>query len=426
MKYNRSIVLRIVYIILIYVVYYSIFKKLDIKISYIKNIGFFMLILSYYVMDILNFKENNSILKEIIFSFFINFIYFFIIFYINKQLKFINIFILYTVSQILIRYILLKILINKIRILVIGNKKYNDEIKKILEKSIVYDYIGYINNKDFEKDCIGEIKDLDKIVEEKEIDEIIFINKKDLKETSKKILDIKLKGINVIDYISFLESIQGKINIEKIDDFWVILNDGFVSFNDNIQKRIKRIMDVTLSIIFLIINIPTMIISAIVIKLGSSGSVIYRQKRVGQNQKEFTLYKFRSMNSDAEKDGPKWAVENDPRMTKYGNFMRKSRIDELPQLINILRGDMSFVGPRPERKIFIEEIEKKIPYYNVRHIAKPGLTGWAQVMYPYGSTMEDAKNKLEYDLYYIRHQEIILDIMILFKTIKIVLFRKGR
>ncbi|MGL4307993.1 MAG: sugar transferase, partial [Cetobacterium sp.] len=142
--------------------------------------------------------------------------------------------------------------------------------------------------------------------------------------------------------------------------------------------------------------------------------------------KEFMVHKFRSMRADAEKNGAQWAQVNDPRVTKFGNFMRKTRIDELPQLLNVIKGEMSFIGPRPERKVFIEELEKQIPYYGLRHMVKPGLTGWAQVMYPYGATVEDAKNKLEYDLYYIKAHSLYLDIIILFKTLKTVVFGRGR
>ncbi|MDP0494290.1 MAG: exopolysaccharide biosynthesis polyprenyl glycosylphosphotransferase, partial [Fusobacterium sp. JB021] len=193
-----------------------------------------------------------------------------------------------------------------------------------------------------------------------------------------------------------------------------------------IQKRTKRLFDLFLALFIGILTLPIMIISAIIVKLESSGPVIYNQVRVGENQKEFYVHKFRSMKNDAEKNGPRWAMEDDPRITKYGDFMRKTRIDELPQIWNILKGEMSFIGPRPERHIFIKKIEKKVKYYNMRHSIKPGLTGWAQVMYSYGSSIEDSKKKLEYDLYYIKHQNFTLDMVVLFKTIKTVIFRKGR
>lgn len=169
-----------------------------------------------------------------------------------------------------------------------------------------------------------------------------------------------------------------------------------------------------------------MVIAAIIVRVESPGPIIYSQARVGENNIEFNVYKFRSMRNDAEKDGAKWATLNDPRVTKFGNFMRKTRIDELPQLWNVIKGDMSFIGPRPERMVFIKELEKIIPYYNLRHLVKPGLTGWAQVMYPYGASIDDAKHKLEYDLYYVKNQNIHLDMVIMFRTLKTVLFGKGR
>lgn len=171
---------------------------------------------------------------------------------------------------------------------------------------------------------------------------------------------------------------------------------------------------------------PIMIIAAIIIKLESKGPVIYSQERIGENNKPFKIYKFRSMRSDSEKDGPAWAKEKDNRVTKFGNIMRKTRIDELPQLYNVIVGEMSFVGPRPERQFFIDTLEKEIPYYNLRHIVKPGLTGWAQVKYPYGASVEDAYRKLQYDLYYIKRYSLSFDILIILDTIKIVIFGKGR
>ena len=169
-----------------------------------------------------------------------------------------------------------------------------------------------------------------------------------------------------------------------------------------------------------------MIIAAIIIKLESKGPIFFIQERIGEGNKPFKIVKFRSMTTDAEKDGPKWATKNDNRVTKFGKFMRLTRIDELPQLWNVLRGEMSFVGPRPEREFFIKQLEKEIMYYNLRHTVKPGLTGWAQVMYPYGASIEDAYRKLQYDLYYIKNHDILFDVKILLKTVTIVIFGKGR
>ena len=171
---------------------------------------------------------------------------------------------------------------------------------------------------------------------------------------------------------------------------------------------------------------PVMLISCAVIKIESRGKIFFTQERIGYQVKICRVVKLRSMREDAEAEGPRWAVENDRRVTRYGRFMRKTRIDELPQVWNILKGEMSFVGPRPERPVFVEKLEKEIPFYNLRHCVLPGLTGWAQVMHPYGASVEDALYKLEYDLYYIKYQDIILDIIIFFKTVKIVLWGRGR
>jgi exopolysaccharide biosynthesis polyprenyl glycosylphosphotransferase len=193
-----------------------------------------------------------------------------------------------------------------------------------------------------------------------------------------------------------------------------------------VQAKIKRIFDIVTALLIGIMTAPIMLVAALIVRLESPGPVIYRQDRVGEHGKEFAVLKFRSMRNDAEKNGAQWAQVNDPRITKFGNFMRKTRIDELPQLLNVLKGEMSFIGPRPERMVFIEELEKQIPHYNLRHLIKPGLTGWAQVMYPYGASVEDAKRKLEYDLHYIKRQSFYMDMVIMFKTLKTVLFGKGR
>ena len=188
----------------------------------------------------------------------------------------------------------------------------------------------------------------------------------------------------------------------------------------------KRIIDIFSSFILGLITLPIFLLTAIVIKLESPGPIFFKQKRTGQYNIEFDVYKFRSMSSDAEKNGAQWASENDVRVTRVGNFIRKTRIDELPQIINIIKGEMSIVGPRPEREVFIEDLEKEIPYYRFRHAVKPGVTGLAQVSYPYGASVEDAIWKHKYDIYYIKHHSAILDFKILLKTIKVVLFGMGR
>jgi exopolysaccharide biosynthesis polyprenyl glycosylphosphotransferase len=190
-------------------------------------------------------------------------------------------------------------------------------------------------------------------------------------------------------------------------------------------SQLRRLLDVTLSIVGLVLSLPIMAIAAIAIKLDSRGPVLYTQTRVGQRNRPFTIMKFRSMRVDAEPGGPVWAEEADPRVTRVGRVIRTLRIDELPQFINIMRGEMTFVGPRPERPEFVTRLEREIPYYSQRHLVKPGLTGWAQIRYPYCASVEDAVQKLQYDLYYIKNQSLLLDVVTMFETVRIVIFGRG-
>ena len=192
------------------------------------------------------------------------------------------------------------------------------------------------------------------------------------------------------------------------------------------QKNIKRGIDLILALTLMVILSPLALITAIIIKMESKGPVIFKQTRIGENMKPFKVYKFRSMRIHDPEKYSKYTLDNDTRVTNFGKFMRKTRIDELPQLFCIVKGTMSFVGPRPEWDLLVEEYKEKIPYYNLRHMIKPGITGWAQVMYPYGECVEDAKRKLEYDLYYLKHQDLILDVLTIMKTAKIVIFGKGK
>ncbi|MEX2410077.1 MAG: sugar transferase, partial [Candidatus Paceibacterota bacterium] len=185
---------------------------------------------------------------------------------------------------------------------------------------------------------------------------------------------------------------------------------------------VKRGFDVFFASLILVITFPLMVLFAFFIKVTSSGSAIYKQKRLGKNERLFTLYKFRTMRKDAEKNGPEWSKKNDKRITSIGKFLRRTHLDELPQLINVIKGDVSFVGPRPERPEFVDKLEKEIPFYEIRHITKPGITGWAQVMYRYGSSVKDSEEKLKYDLHYIRRSNLTLDVLIILKTIRMFFF----
>jgi len=239
----------------------------------------------------------------------------------------------------------------------------------------------------------------------------------------KDLLQCKLKGVEIDEGITFYEAITGKIMVEKVTPGWLIFSEGFRS--GQVRLVIKRIMDFVFSVSGLLISLPVTLLTAFCIKIESPGPIFYRQERVGERGKTFSVIKFRSMRQDAEKNGAVWAMENDPRVTRIGTIIRTTRIDEIPQMWNVLKGEMSFVGPRPERPVFVEQLTKKIPYYSLRHSVKPGITGWAQVCYPYGASEEDALRKLEYDLYYIKNMSIFIDILIVFRTVKTILFRKG-
>jgi len=240
----------------------------------------------------------------------------------------------------------------------------------------------------------------------------------------KQLIDCRSSGLEVIDGCSFYEYLTGKVLVERINPSWLVFSEGFKqSF---FRKFFKRSLDILVSFIMLVFLSPIMLIASVFIKIESKGPVIFSQDRVGRNKREFMMHKFRSMVNDAEKKtGPVWACENDDRITKTGKILRKYRIDELPQLWNVLKGEMSIVGPRPERKHFTEDLEKDIPFYAQRFIAKPGITGWAQISFDYAATVEDSLEKLNYELFYIKNITIMMDIIIILRTIKIVLFGKG-
>jgi len=226
--------------------------------------------------------------------------------------------------------------------------------------------------------------------------------------------------------LEFYEAYENKLPISHLSPKWFLENTGFEIYHNNFNLKAKRLLDLLFAFFIGVCVAPIMVVAAIIVKLESRGPIFFIQDRIGEGNKKFNIVKFRSMTTDAEKDGPKWATKNDNRVTKFGKIMRLTRIDELPQLWNVLRGEMSFVGPRPEREFFIEQLEKEIPYYNLRHTVKPGLTGWAQVMYPYGASVEDAYRKLQYDLYYIKHHDILFDLKVLLKTVTIVIFDNRR
>lgn len=254
---------------------------------------------------------------------------------------------------------------------------------------------------------------------------ILAISKQRPPQLIKQLLEFRLKGIDILDMPAVYEQLTRRIPVEHIRDEWIIFAPGFYLVTNDYIQKIKRLIDFGVSVFFLTISLPLMALVAIAIRLDSSGPIFFKQARVGKNDQVFTLWKFRSMQSDAEKGGAAWAGEKDPRVTRVGKWMRLLRIDELPQLLNVFRGEMSLIGPRPERPEFIKELGEKISYYYLRHSVRPGITGWAQVNYRYGDSVEDARFKLEYDLYYIKNMSLLLDFKIFLRTIGVVLFGQG-
>jgi len=238
------------------------------------------------------------------------------------------------------------------------------------------------------------------------------------------VMRLKLHGVEIIGFESFYERLSGRLPVAQLSERWLLFAPGFSS--SRMSSTVKRAVDILGAVVLGTVSLPLVPFIVLAVKLDSKGAVLYTQQRVGRNDGFFRIYKFRSMRHDAESTtGPTWADDNDPRVTRVGAILRKFRLDEFPQVLNVLRGDMSLVGPRPERPEFVNELSKAIPLYDYRHFVRPGLTGWAQVCYPYGASFDDAREKLCYDLYYIKNQSLVLDIQIMLQSTKVVLFGRG-
>jgi sugar transferase (PEP-CTERM system associated) len=271
---------------------------------------------------------------------------------------------------------------------------------------------------------IGDYSQIHSICQTGDVDRIIVaLDERRGKFPLEQLLFCRLKGIPVDDGVAFTEQLAGKLSVESLHPSFLIFSDGFK--RSAIFKRLKRGVDIIGSLLSLTLLAPMMLIISLAIRLDSKGPVLYRQERVGEDDKIFNLLKFRSMNIDAEENGPVWAEVDDQRVTRVGRVIRKLRLDEIPQMFNVLKGEMSFVGPRPERPFFVDQLKNQIPFYSERHVIKPGITGWAQISYHYGASKEDALEKLKYDLYYVKHMSPVLDLMIVFNTVKIVLLGRG-
>ena len=320
-------------------------------------------------------------------------------------------------------------LTHPLRILLVGVDRAGKVRQLLAEGLPKAEILGYVGERDQGPDagpCLGAPFMALEIAKEKQATMILLLPDAPIDDDiARDLLEAKLRGSMVVDIRSFYEHVVQRLPLSQINDEWLLQTEGFSLNTRGSLRRLKRALDVLISLLLLIPAAPIMLITAIIVRLESPGPVIYKQDRVGLFEKEFTVYKFRSMRADAEKNGAVWASAHDARVTKFGKFIRKVRIDELPQIWNILKGDMSFIGPRPERMAFVTKLKETIPYYSLRHTVKPGLTGWAQVCYPYGASEDDARRKLEYDLYYIKNMSILLDINIVFKTVGVVLFPKG-
>jgi sugar transferase (PEP-CTERM system associated) len=319
------------------------------------------------------------------------------------------------------------------RILVVGTGETARKVTRqiLAQREFAYRVVGFIDDdasrvgeRIVNPAIVGTPADLPRLIAHHQIDRIIVgLSDRRGKLPVEELLRAKMAGIRVEDVTTTYERVTGKILLDDLRPSWLIFSDGFrVS---RLTRMMKRAIDLTLALMLAILAAPAMLVTALAVRLESGAPVLYCQERVGENGRTFTLFKFRSMRRDAESGTPIWAKDGDVRITRVGRVIRLTRLDELPQLWNVLRGDMSFVGPRPERPYFVAELARHIPFYQQRHAVKPGITGWAQVKYRYGASLEDAMEKLRYDLYYIKHLSVFFDLTIVFDTVKVVLLRKG-
>jgi exopolysaccharide biosynthesis polyprenyl glycosylphosphotransferase len=404
---------------------------MDYATKYLTNSIFLIYVFVKFIFGQLDFYADRFRLKDVFINFGINLMFSLLIFMFLKKMNIFFIFASLFVIQIAYRRLVTLKYVKKQNVLIFGSNHIENNVQEDLICDLNYDYKGYISNNvnKATKYLLGSYDDMEKIIKEQGIDMLVIVEEignEDFKKYLKRIFDLKINGLKVLSYRDFNESIQKKIDITKIDEEWLLESNGFDILNNESQKNIKRVFDLIIAVILIIMTIPILLITTIIIKLESPGPVVFKQFRIGKNMKKFKIYKFRSMRVHDSNKYSKYTLNNDERVTRFGKFIRKTRIDELPQLFCVLKGTMSFVGPRPEWDELVEEYEKKIPYYNLRHLIKPGITGWAQVMYPYGECVEDAQRKLEYDIYYLKNQDFLMDILTIMKTAKIVIFGKGK
>jgi len=319
------------------------------------------------------------------------------------------------------------------RVLIVGTDATAQTIARQIraQDDFGYDIVGFIDDDECQLmqsigdwRVIGALDDIERVVARYAVDRLIVgMSDRRGRLPVRALLRSKLRGIRVEDVNAVYERLTGKLLVEDLRPSWLIFSDDYCA--SHWTRRSKRAFDILLALVVLVVSSPFLVLTALAVWLESGSPILYRQERVGENGRLFTLNKFRSMRKDAEQGTPVWARAEDERVTHVGRFIRKTRLDELPQLWNVLRGDMSFVGPRPERPFFVNQLADQVQFYEQRHAVKPGITGWAQVKYRYGASFEDSLEKLRYDLYYVKHLSIPFDLTILFDTVKVVLFAKG-
>ena len=317
------------------------------------------------------------------------------------------------------------------RVMVLGAGPRAERLRKLAERPqsgfAIVSYIAMADGERVVEEAIARpaIHDLGRFVENLGVSEVVLaLEERRNALPLKDLLRIKTHGVHVNDFSSFMERETGRVDLDSLNPSWLIFSDGFSS-GRMVSSALKRIFDILASGALLVLTLPLIVLFALLVKLDGGGPAFFRQTRIGLYGQPFQLIKLRSMRVDAEKDGAKWADADDPRITRLGRFMRKVRIDELPQVWTVLKGQMSFVGPRPEVPQFVADLEDRLPYYAERHMVKPGITGWAQINYPYGASIEDSRHKLEYDLYYAKNYTPFLDLLILLQTLRVILWPEG-
>jgi len=317
------------------------------------------------------------------------------------------------------------------RVLVLGAGPRAQRLRELGDKPeagfAIVGYIGMSDKPPLIEEAIARtaIHNLTRFVENLGVSEVVLaLEERRNSLPLKDLLRIKTAGVHVNDFSSFIERETGRVDLDTVNPSWLIFSDGFSS-GRAVSSAAKRVFDVAASLLLLVLTAPIIVLFAVLVKLDSKGPAFYRQNRVGLFGQNFDVIKLRSMRTDAEVNGAQFAQEDDPRVTRIGRFIRKVRIDELPQTWSVLKGEMSFVGPRPERPEFVADLEEKLPFYAERHMVKPGITGWAQINYPYGANLADSRHKLEYDLYYAKNYTPFLDLIIMLQTLRVVLWHEG-